>query len=639
MINRFCHRWIENAVFVALVLLAPISLADESVEPTEPVLQEPAITKFDRDHWAYKPIQRPAVPNVLASNQKLSPIDRFVVSRLREETGAQMNSPDSNASLAQQADRRTLIRRLHLDLLGVPPTPDQVTAFVNDDHPAAYRRMVDAALASPEYGQRWGQHWLDLARYAETDGFEHDKVRPTAWKFRDWVVDALNEDMPFDRFATFQIAGDLVSRDDARSSVATAFCLSGPDMPDINSQEERRHVLMNDITATIGDVFLSLQIGCAQCHDHKYDAISQADFYRMRAFFESSVTLKQNKSVTTLAESENQRTSHLMIRGDWRRKGSLLQAAVPRVLDVELTGDRTPHDDEIAKRSRADLAKWLVSRSNPITARSIVNRVWQHHFGRGLVATASDFGVMGDSPTHPLLLDYLASELIESGWSLKKLHRQIVTSSVYRSSSKLPDDNALREKWDAIHSVDPSNRLLHHFPRRRLDAEAIRDSLFAVSGLLDHEMGGPGVAPPIPTEMIKTLKAKQWTASKREADHYRRSIYLFARRNLRYPFFACFDRPTADRPCARRVGSITAVQSLHLLNSELTMHASRELASQIARVPNAKDQVDQLFEQALSRKPTSSERTFCLDFLDQPDSSLLELCRAVLNTNEFIYVD
>jgi hypothetical protein len=257
-----------------------------------------------------------------------------------------------------------------------------------------------------------------LARFAETDGFEHDKIRPTAWKYRDWVIGALNEDLPFDRFVSLQLAGDVIRPNDADASIATAFCLSGPDMPDINSQEERKHVLMNEVTSTVGAVFLSLQIGCAQCHDHKYDAISQADFYRLRAFFDPAVRLDRNKSLTTLDHNADpDAKSHLYHRGDWRRAGPVVQAAFPRIANRAETAvvDKSPGD------RRVELARWLTDPSQPLTSRSIVNRIWQHHFGRGLSSTPSDFGVMGEEPTHPELLDHLASRLIRKGWSLKDL--------------------------------------------------------------------------------------------------------------------------------------------------------------------------------------------------------------------------
>ena len=432
-------------------------------------------------------------------------------------------------------------------------------------------------LASPQYGRRWGQYWLDLARFAETDGFEHDKMRPTAWQYRDWVIQAFNDDLPYDEFVTLQLAGDVVRPDNPGARIATAFCLSGPDMPDINSQEERKHVLMNEVTSTVSAVFFSLQMGCAQCHDHKYDAISQADFYRLRAFFDPAVKLQRDKSVTTLdRDADPKLVSHIFDRGDWRRQGASVSAAFPRIANQA----DTPVDVDDPGERRLELARWLTDPSHPLTARTIANRVWMHHFGRGLSSTPSDFGVMGEEPTHNELLDHLASRLISHQWSLKDLHRQIVLSSVYQTRS-MPAGDA-DANWKRVVEADPENRLLARFPRRRLDAESIRDAMLAASGWLNHETGGPGVSPPLPIEMVSTLKSGQWKTSPREADHYRRSIYIFARRNLRYPLFATFDRPAANCSCAVRQPSTTPVQSLLLLNSKITLVAAKELATAVA---------------------------------------------------------
>ena len=409
--------------------------SEEAFEVTE--IDETPIDAFDRDHWAYRKIDDPAIPTVQRSDWPRTAIDRFILNRIEAESLVP----------ASDADRETLIRRLSFDLTGLPPTPRQLDDYLRDTRPDAYARLVDSLLASPEFGRRWAQYWLDLARFAETDGYEHDKVRPAAWQYRDWVIDAINQDMPYDQFVRWQIAGDVLAPQEHRreGEIATAFCLSGPDMPDINSQLERKHVLMNEITSTVGAVFFSLQIGCAQCHDHKYDAISQADFYRLRAFFEPAVRLEKNKSVTTLATAvDASATSHLMIRGDWRRTGPALQAAFPRIADR----DESAVTDVNPGRARAQLARWLTTPDHPLVSRSIVNRVWQHHFGRGLSTTPSDFGVMGDEPSHPELLDFLARRLIDHDWSLKDLHREIVLSSVYRIRSGRPEASLDSERED-----------------------------------------------------------------------------------------------------------------------------------------------------------------------------------------------
>ncbi len=624
---------------------------------------ETPIDEFDRDHWSFQPIDDPAIPSVRFEAWPRTPIDHFILSQLEADSLL----PASDADLA------TLIRRLSFDLTGLPPTPSAVETFVDDGRCDAYVRLVDRFLASPEYGRRWSQHWLDLARFAETDGYEHDKVRPMAWQYRDWVIDAVNRDMPYDEFVTLQIAGDVLESADGRrdQTIATAFCLSGPDMPDINSQEERKHVLLNELTATVGSVFFSLQIGCAQCHDHMYDAISQADFYRLRAFFDSSVFLQKNKSVTTLSRSgDKDATSHLMIRGSWRRRGAALSAAFPRIADRSkpLVPDADPG------RRRVQLAAWLTGPNHPLTSRTIVNRVWQHHFGNGLSMTPSDFGVMGDEPSHPELLDHLAKRLVQHRWSLKRLHREIVLSSVYRTRSTGPPESGPRESgsgksgsqepgrletarlvdWRRSIAIDPDNRMLSRFPRRRLDAESLRDAMLDVSGTLNHAAGGPGVRPPLPPEMLSTLLSGQWETSPNEADHYRRSIYIFARRNLRYPLFATFDRPAANTSCAARQPSTTAVQSLLLFNSNATIEAARRLALDIRRSAPAhfRQQSDLLYRRLFARAPDGDELAECVTFLrshsamlsrdghqDPDTAALADLGRALLNSNEFIYID
>ena len=377
----------------------------------EATIDEIPIDDFDRDHWSYRPVEDAPAPEVLQQDWPRTSIDRFILANLESRS----------LRPAAQASRETLIRRLTFDLTGLPPRPDEIDLFLNDSRPDAYRRLVERLLASPQHGRRWGQYWLDLARFAETDGYEHDRIRPTAWQYRDWVIQAINDDLAYDEFLTLQLAGDVDRPGDRSATIATAFCVSGPDMPDINSQDERKHVLMNEVTSTIGAVFLSLQMGCAQCHDHKYDAISQADFYRLRAFFDPAVKLKRDRSVTTLDRmADPELTSSIFERGDWRRKGARVQAAFPRIANPA----NTPVTSKDPGERRLELARWLTDPSHPLVARSIVNRVWLHHFGRGLSSTPSDFGLMGQEPSHPGLLDHLAARLISRRWSLKDLHRQ-----------------------------------------------------------------------------------------------------------------------------------------------------------------------------------------------------------------------
>jgi len=640
--------WALCVVFVHVAIALPVRSEDAANVSEEPITDE------DRDHWSFKPLERPRVPPVANSTWTRTAIDNFILAPL-ESRGLRPSA---------EADRTTLVRRLCFDLTGLPPAPKEIDWFLADKLPDAYARLVDRYLSSPRYGERWAQHWLDLARFAETDGFEHDKLRPTAWKYRDWVIRALNSDMPYDRFVRWQIAGDLLAPENTDAVIATAFCLSGPDMPDINSQEERRHTLLNEMTSTVGAVFLGLQFGCAQCHDHKYDPISQADFYRLRAFFQPAVNVKKNKSVTVLSSTAAlDAASYLMIRGDWRRRGPRVLPAFPRIADPW-----NKSRDQRQTLDRSDLARWITRPDHPLTSRILVNRVWQFHFGRGLSGSASDFGIIGDAPSHPELLDWLATEFVSSGWSLKRLHRLIVTSAVYRQSSR-PANDIASASADTDFVDEPG--LLSRFPRRRLEAEVVRDAMLFVSDLLRDEMGGPGVMPPLPRELVKSLLKNQWRASSRLADHHRRSIYVFARRNLRYPLFEAFDRPAANASCAVRQNTTSAQQSLLMLNSKSSLDAARQLAGSVCdrAGPGLGAQVDCAVQRVWGRSPSDEERQEFVGFLqsqaallkaenrstenlalpvsrqDRSDvdahagAALTDLCLALLNSNEFLYVD
>ncbi|MDA1050066.1 MAG: DUF1549 and DUF1553 domain-containing protein [Planctomycetota bacterium] len=629
-------------VFVAVLLIAPPLLRGDDA------LVEPPITAEDRDHWSFKPLSRPAIPLRGLSLRERNPIDNFIQEKLESKQLA--SEPP--------ADRVTLIRRLYFNLLGLPPSPETVDSFVADNSPCAYERLVDRLLASHHYGEHWAQRWLDLARFAETDGFEHDNVRSDAWQYRDWVINALNADMPYDRFVSLQLAADEIAPDDKDQQIATSFCLSGPDMPDINSQEERRHNVLNELTSTVGGALLGLQVGCAQCHDHKYDPISQADFYRLRAIFEPAVHVKKNQSLSILSEkTDSVPVSHLMIRGDWQRPGREVSPDVPRIANSS-PHEFAPVPSARTTGRRAAFARFLTDPDNPLTARVIANRIWQYHFGTGLSHTPSDFGTVGDEPTHPELLDWLATELMEQDWSLKQLHRLIVTSATYRKSSLSTDD-----------ARDPSNLWLARFPRQRLSGEVIRDTMFAASGTLDYAAQGPGVMPPLPDELVRTLLKNQWNTSERQADHYRRSIYLFARRNLRYPIFEAFDRPDANASCPRRGRSTTAPQSLLLLNSAFSLDAAQRLAGRVLATHNEVDEqaITTVFRRVLSRSPQYEDLKMLVEFVTQQAvrlqqesrsrdelalplpcptdidpyaaAALTDLCLALFNSNEFIYID
>ena len=616
--------------------LAFITLLVVVVASAEETLTEPPITDSERGHWAFQPLSRPMPPTMRDASWCRTAIDRFILARLEEE----------QLSPAGDADRATLLRRLCFDLTGLPPSIELQDEVFADEAPDWYERLVDRLLASPSYGERWAQHWLDVARFAETDGFEHDHVRPNAWRFRDWVIDAHNRDVPLNEFIGLQLAGDELRPGDESALIATGFLFCGPDMPDINLQDERRHTFLNDMTGTVGSVFLGLQMGCAACHDHKYDPISQADFYRLRACFDVEPLFDTHPQLGQVMREKSAKTpiSRLFERGDFRRPGPVLQAAFPRIANPSNAAMTAPADDAKSSGRRTSLANWLTRADNPLATRVLVNRIWQGHFGNGLVTSSSDFGVMGNSPTHPELLDWLATELPRLDWSRKRLHRLIVTSSVYRMKSsefRVPSSEAGKTATAVAHSeLGTHYSVLAFFPRRRLDGEAIRDALLAASGELNRQPGGPGFRPPLPDELVRTLLKSQWPVTPEVEQHRRRSVYLFARRNLRYPIFEAFDKPDGNASCSRRNVSTIAPQALLLLNADDSVVAARRLAESIEKQTgnDRRAAIELAYRQILNRKPTADDVRDAEQFLTS-DSGLADLCLALFNLNEFVYLD
>lgn len=606
-----------------LVSFPPQVACASPPEDGETLVVEPEVTEDDRDHWSLRPLTRPTLPDVKNTTVLANAIDYFVAAQL-EEVGLEHSSLASPASLA---------RRLKYDLHGLPPTLSDVRQL-EDRFPESVSDYIEQLLSDMAFGEHAAQAWLDLARFAETDGFEHDKVRKGAWRYRDWVINAMNEDMPYDEFVRQQLAGDLLPNS-KQGAVSTMFCMCGPDMPDINEQDLRRHDKLNELTGTVGAVFLGLQFQCAQCHDHKYDPISQLDFYRLRAVFESSVPLmKRDRHVLSLAEQSDPETAKFYHRGDLSGAGKAVEPGIPR---LALPAEKD-HRLE-STRARLLFASWLCSPDNPLTARVIVNRIWQQHFGRSLSENPSDLGVVAGSPTHPQLLDWLASELVSADWSLKHIHRLILNSRTYQQAGKNESqDLAFRVK------KDPDFQRYAFYPGRRLSGEEIRDSMLSISGLLERERGGPGVFPPLPPELRSTLLKNQWSAQKHEKDAYRRSIYTFARRNLRYPIFDAFDRPDAGASCAVRNKSTTATQSLYLLNSPFTLECAQKCATIVVNNSNGKieREVDSLIELIYGRPADEAEREELLAILRTPENlaaSLVTAAVALFNTNEFLYVD
>ena len=662
------------------------------------------------DHWSFQPIGRPSPPDVRQGDWVRNPIDRFVLAKL-ESHGV---SPSS------EADKLTLVRRLSLDLLGLPPAWDDAAAFLSDSSPGAYERLVDRLLDSEHYGEKWARHWLDLARYADSDGYEKDLSRPFAWRWRNWVIDALNADMPFDEFTTLQLAADLLQALTSDQLVATGFhrnTLRNREGGTVFDQSRFEETL--DRANTVATTWLGLTVECAQCHDHKYDPITQKDFYSFYAFFDNvrdihidaplpgemgpylrrraeyerrrqelldehhvpalqpewerqmkiaganpgartdwdlcydvlfqmtdggwevlredpakrsfreremltdyfidwyytvvtkerieelqfkelrqklkelKASYPQLSQARVILEGDERRASHLRVRGQWDRKGIAVRPRPPAFLAESGKGDAM---------TRLDLAAWILSEDNPLTARVAVNRMWQEFFGRGLVVTSEDFGIQGDPPSHPRLLDWLASTFRSQGWSMKRMHKLIVLSATYRQASRARPGIANR---------DPENIWLARQNRLRLPAEILRDSTLYVSGLLSPRIGGPSVYPPQPEGVVDLTygwATDRWMES-RGPDRYRRGLYTFFQRTAPYPQMMNFDAPDSNRVASRRRRSNTPLQALNLLNDEVSLEAARALAIRAlsASPPAWPDRLDQIFQLALSRPPSPRE--------------------------------
>ncbi len=723
-----------------------------------------AVGTKDRLHWAFHPVRRAPPPADSLKNPSLGrhPVDAFVLSELEAR----------GLGYSPEADKATLLRRVYLDIVGMSPTPQEVAEFLADESGDAFEKVVDHLLASPRYGERWARHWLDLARYAESEGFKADETRPNAWRYRDYVVRSLNADKGYDRFILEQLAGDEIWPEDAEALIATGFNRHYPDESNARNLMQRRQEILNDITDTVGSVFSGLTFACARCHDHKFDPIPQADYFRLQAFFANTAAddhipllfgeaksryderLRKWEGATrflraemealeapkraeilsdyvdkypeeiqvALRKPESERTpfecqmvakaklyidpsshqylapskaaaaklkgdqkkrwealsqelekyaalhpgplpvatgirdlsgtapaTHLLKRGNWDSPES---EVTPGFLSV--IGRRTPEAPSKASRSttgrRTALAKLLIDPSNPLTSRVMVNRLWHHHFGRGLVATPSDFGVKGESPSHPALLDWLANKFIAEKWSLKAMHRLLVTSRAYRQSSE--------HRPDAFRT-DPENRYLWRYSRQRLEGEVIRDNMLFVSGRLNSKMGGPSVFPALPAGMESR---GGWKLSPDASDRDRRSIYVFVRRNTRYPMFETFDMPDTHEPCARRNQTTSPVQALTLLNSELTHGWAGSFAEKIHRESSSAlgDQIERAYMWAFGRPPTGEEQKIAEAFMHSqarvieaaaiadpergvsPEAvarrtALTDLCHALMNSNEFVY--
>ncbi len=781
------HRPTRRALAILLLgvtLIAPAAPVPES-EPTAVVASsakpvekplEKIVTDRDRDHWSYRPLNQPAPPAVRNQRWARTPVDQFVLARLEQR----------QLTPGQIADAPILVRRLYLDLTGLPPTPEQVAAFQqaarSSSLASAVASLVDELLDRPEYGERWARHWLDLARYADSDGQEGDADRPTAHHYRDFVIRSLNEDRAFDTFVRWQLAGDELEPNNPEALAATGFIVAGTHavLPNNLMEEERTRTRFNeldDMVATTGSALLGLTLGCARCHDHKYDPVPRRDYYRLLSAFnggdraevplaplaeaqqhrmaleqwsqdydgakqqreqqikaarqrheaaardtkvdalnlgpEEKTSLKQNSETPAAQElarrftkelkvepkdlrpflsgperdawdateqavkavearkpkplptalgfadfSANPRETFLLARGDFRARSEPVELGFLTVL----TRGKSPADYWSAARAKAlrpdstqqrrALAEWITDPKHgagTLVARVIVNRVWQHHFGQGLVRTVNDFGTRSDPPTHPELLEWLTSEFVRGGWKLKPLHRLIMTSSVYLQGTAFDSAKA---------KVDPDNRLLWRRRPLRLEAEILRDSMLAVSGTLNSQRFGPAFKSPVPPEAIQARNVKDPYPKDLQdtpATH-RRSIYMFHKRVVQSPLMQAFDGPDASASCGRRENTTVAPQALALLNDKFVRARAIDFAQRVEREagPDASARIRRAWLLALGRGPSSTEIKSARAFLERQAEQRLErqeskteararsfadLCQAIFALNEFIYVD
>ena len=737
--------------------------------------ESPTFTDAQKSFWSLQPVKKPAVP-ALKTGQGSNPIDAFVLAKL-DANKLQPNKP---------ADKITLLRRVTIDLTGLVPTPEEIQAFVNDASPGAYDKVIDRLLASQAYGERWGRHWLDVARYADSNGYKADETRPEIWRYRDYVIKSFNDDKPYDRFVREQIAGDEIYPRDPEALVGMGFNRNWIDETNAAGLVIRRQETLDEITNVTGAAFLGMTFACARCHDHKYDPILQKDFYRLQAFFANTsfgdgpIPLKdpeerrkyeeqyalwdsktkairdemnqiveplrrtkleggiktfeddvkeallmdaskrdpwqqmmyhtasprvafseepdartlrtlKGDSATRYAELKKQLAefdsvrpqplprgqymidisatappTYVHLRGDPYAKGEEVQPGFLSILDPS-DQKITPPKELNSTGRRTVLANWLVDPKNPLVARVMVNRVWQYHFGTGIVATPGDFGRMGSRPSHPEMLDYLAWYFVENGWSIKKLHKLILTSNTYRQSS---DSQA-----KAL-AADPDNKLLWRYGRHRLEAEAIRDSILQVSGTLNSKMGGPGVFPPVPAGTISDLSATAaaggWNSEKDPAQNNRRSVYIFVRRNLRYPMLQEFDSPNTFEVWHSRRNTVTAPQALDILNNELILDWSQAFAGRVLGESLAASEpwelVDRAFKMTYGRAASPDELRTATAFWDQQTAimskrlasggqkppmpakivegmdparaaAFVDLCHMLFASNEFLYIN
>ena len=617
---------------------APDPRTDDTVALTRE--RSAAALRAAADWWSLKPLTDPSPPAVRDSSWPRHDLDRFILARLEA----------ANLSPATDADRRTLIRRASYTLTGLPPSPDDVAAFLADSSPDAFASVVDRLLASPQYGERWGRHWLDVVRYADTAGDNSDFPVPQAYRYRDWVIAAVNKDLPYPEFVRLQLAGDLVpvTKPAERAAAITAtgylaisrrFGSRVDDYP--------WHLTIEDTIDNLGRAFLGTSISCARCHDHKFDPISTQDYYALYGIFQSTrypwpgIELEQKQrdfipivsgkirdplrdTAYAVTDAPEPRSANVQKKGNPDQPGE----SVPRRFLSVLGGHQLAPDNPTS--GRLALADWIFQPSNPLPARVFVNRVWLHHFGTGIVPTPNDFGRQGQPPSHPDLLDWLAARFISDGWQLKPLHRRILLSRTWQQAST---------RSAAATETDPLNSLLSSFPRQRLDAESLRDTLLLLGRSLKPGSPGPHPFPP-----PKDWKFTQHNPFKAIYDSDHRTVYLMTPRIQKHPFLSVFDGPDAAASTGQRLTSTTPLQSLFLLNDPLVHRQAERLAASLTRdLPDNPSRITSLFSQLFTRPPTTDESREAAAFLEQARATGAEpwpaLVRALLQTNEFIWLD
>ena len=567
-----------------------------------------------RDWWSLQPVKRPAVPR-LASH----PVDAFIQVKLK----------DLAMTPAKRASRRALARRAYFDLTGLPPSPNAMEQFLADTAPGAWPRLIDRLLASPRYGERWARHWLDLVRFAETDGYERDKLKPNIWRYRDWVINALNDDMPYTQFVAEQLAGDEIANRTEQSVVATGMIRAGTWNDEPNDPADYLYTRLEDMVHTTTSAFLGLTVKCARCHDHKFDPILQSDYYRIASFFWGGPTGQSNQGGPTKEQlgfdvygwtdlSAKPKPIRLLHQGERHKPGPEI---APGFLSAVTALDKPlapPPPDSKTTRRRLQFAHWIAHKDNPLTARVLVNRIWQHHFGQGLVRTPNNFGFKSDPPTHPQLLDWLAAELmhpsIDDGpaWTIKRLHKLIMTSETYQQSSVHANEAEYLE-------ADFTNRSWWKFPRRRLDSEALRDAMLKTSGQLNLKMGGPSFYPRMTREALEGLSRKSGDWKESDArERARRSVYMMTKRSRLLPLMTTFDFRDTTVSCGQRDVTTVAPQALALLNNQFVHAQSEALALRLAkRTDIREEQIRLAWELTFNRHPSPTEIGQALQHLRQ----------------------